>query len=294
MDNSNPIGVFDSGLGGLSVLNEIHQLLPDENLIYIGDSAYAPYGDNEIDIIRNRCLSISNFLVQQGVKAIVVACNTATAEAIETIRKTIPVPIIGLEPAIKPAVKISQNGIIGILATQRTIDSGRLSHLTKQYVGADSRVIKQACPGLAEQVEQGELNSDDTKELLIQYLDPLLAQNIDTLILGCTHYPFLIKTIKSIINERLKDKEINIIETSKPVALQLQRVLAHHKLENKLACSNSKAKLEFYNSSKEPVVLENMKKLWNLLNCLDDHANVDVINMPIAIKALPKIEYKDD
>ena len=125
-----PIGIFDSGLGGLSVLRKIHQLLPHENLIYIGDSAYAPYGDNSADYVRNRSLAVSEFLLEQGVKAIVIACNTATAEAIDDLRKNLDVPVIGMEPAIKPATQLSKNGVIGVLATQRTIQSERLLGLT--------------------------------------------------------------------------------------------------------------------------------------------------------------------
>ncbi|MEB8431782.1 glutamate racemase [Cocleimonas sp. KMM 6892] len=292
-----PIGVFDSGLGGLSVLREIHQLLPHENLIYVGDSAHAPYGDNSAEYVRNRSLIVSEFLLDQGVKAIVVACNTATAEAIDLLRVTLDVPVIGLEPAIKPASKLSKNGIIGVLATQRTINSERLLGLTEQYA-ADKRVLAQACPGLVEQVEACELESEKTKDLLKHYITPLLTEGVDALILGCTHYPFLIDAIRDITNGIgagiNKDKKIEILETGKPVAVQLQRVLEQHDLQRIVHGNTDSAgekqnhlgNISFYNSSKDPVTLNSMKQLWQ--RSLQKSIN------PIAIKALPALEYGHD
>ena len=300
-----PIGVFDSGLGGLSVLREIHQLLPHENLIYVGDSAHAPYGDNSAEYVRDRSLEVSEFLLDQGVKAIVVACNTATAEAIDLLREKLDVPMIGLEPAIKPASKLSRNGIIGVLATQRTINSERLLGLTEQYAEG-KRVLAQACPGLVEQVEACELESDKTKTLLKHYITPLLTEGVDALILGCTHYPFLIDAIRDIINDshspqsnitknnNLNNRNIMILETGKPVALQLQRVLKQHNLERIVdrktdhfgEKQNNLGKISFYNSSTNPITLKSMKYLWQ-------RSSQKSIN-PIAIKALPALEYNHD
>ena len=237
-----PIGIFDSGLGGLSVLRKIHQLLPHENLIYIGDSAYAPYGDNSADYVRNRSLAVSEFLLEQGVKAIVIACNTATAEAIDDLRKNLDVPVIGMEPAIKPATQLSKNGVIGVLATQRTIQSERLLGLTEQYAQG-KRVLAQACPGLVEQVEACELESEKTKALLKQYIIPLLREGVDALILGCTHYPFLIKAIREITNDRSENISVEILETGKPVAQQLKRILKQHNIERVLI-QNDKPHIE--------------------------------------------------
>jgi len=259
-----PIGVFDSGIGGLSVLKEIHQLLPHENLIYVGDSAHAPYGDRSADYVRSRSQDIAEFLLDQGVKAIVIACNTATAEAANPLRETLDVPVIGLEPAIKPAAQLSKSGIIGVLATQRTINSERLLGLTERFA-SDKKVLAQACPGLVEQVEAFSLNSTKTQALLHTYIDPLLEQGVDALILGCTHYPFLLPTIREITGDK-----IDILETGKPVARQLKRILKRNSLENKTSSTvhsgNYKSQLRFYNSSNNPKHRSVMRKLWNHSN----------------------------
>ena len=271
--DESPIGVFDSGIGGLSVLKEIHQLLPHENLIYVGDSVHAPYGDKSAEYVRKRSQKITDFLLDQGAKSIVIACNTATAEAAELLRLNSDVPVIGLEPAIKPASQLSKNGVIGVLATQRTINSERLLGLTERYAH-DKKVLAQACPGLVEQVEAYELNTDKTVSLLEQYIKPLLEQGVDALILGCTHYPFLLKAIRHLVGNN-----IEILETGKPVALQLKRVLKQHQLErncinlgNDSAC---KAKLSIYNSSNKKQAHLTMKKLWEA---------------PININILPELD----
>jgi len=267
-----PIGVFDSGLGGLSVLKEIHQLLPDENLIYVADSAHAPYGDKTAAYVRERSQQITEFLLNQGTKAIVIACNTATAEAAELLRSISDIPVIGLEPAVKPATQLSKNGVIGVLATQRTINSERLLGLTERYA-QDKKVLAQACPGLVEQVEAYELSSAKTISLLEQYIHPLLDQGVDALILGCTHYPFLLEAIRTIVGN-----DIEVLETGKPVALQLQRILKQHHLErsclNLGTDSTCKAQLSIYNSSDKKQAHLTMKKLWGA---------------PISIKALPEL-----
>jgi len=255
-----PIGIFDSGLGGLSVLKEIHQLLPHENLIYVGDSVHAPYGDKSSNYVRERSQKITDFLLNQGAKAIVIACNTATAESADLLRANIDVPVIGLEPAIKPATQLSKNGVIAVLATQRTINSERLLGLTERYA-QDKKVLAQACPGLVEQVEAYQLSSDKTVSLLERYIHPLLDQGVDALILGCTHYPFLLPAIRNIVGN-----DIEILETGKPVALQLQRILKQHQLErnciNLSGDSSCKAQLSIYNSSDKEQAHLTMTKLW--------------------------------
>ena len=267
-----PIEVFDSGLGGLSVLKEIHQLLPHENLIYVGDSVHAPYGDKSSNYVRERSQKITDFLLNQGAKAIVIACNTATAESADLLRANIDVPVIGLEPAIKPATQLSKNGVIAVLATQRTINSERLLGLTERYA-QDKKVLAQACPGLVEQVEAYELSSDKTVSLLERYIHPLLDQGVDALILGCTHYPFLLPAIRNIVGN-----DIEILETGKPVALQLQRILKQHQLErnciNLSGDSSCKAQLSIYNSSDKEQAHLTMTKLWE---------------NPISIKVLPNL-----
>ena len=260
-----PIGVFDSGIGGLSVLKEIHQLLPHENLIYVGDSAHAPYGDRSAKYVRERAQSIADFLLDQGVKAIVVACNTATAEAATQLRETMDVPVIGLEPAIKPAAQLSKSGIIGVLATQRTIDSERLLGLTERYA-KDKKVLAQACPGLVEQVESCKLNNPKTQALLELYIHPLLDQGVDALILGCTHYPFLLPAIQKITGDNIK-----ILETGKPVAEQLKRVLQQNSIES--IDGNESNTITFYNSSSNKQHHNAMKKLWH-------EQNIDILELP--------------
>ena len=265
MGDNCPIGVFDSGIGGLSVLKEIHQLLPHENLIYVGDSAHAPYGDRSAQHVRERSQAIADFLLDQGVKAIVVACNTATAEAATQLRETMDVPVIGLEPAVKPAAQLSKNGIIGVLATQRTINSERLLGLTERYA-KDTKVLAQACPGLVEQIEACKLNHPETEKLLKQYIHPLLDQGVDTLILGCTHYPFLLPAIRKITGD-----EFQILETGKPVAEQLKRILKQNKLMS--IDDNKSNTLTFYNSSSDVQHHNAMKKLWN-------KHTIDVLKLP--------------
>lgn len=260
--DSCPVGVFDSGMGGLSVLREIHQYLPDENLIYVGDSAHAPYGDRSAAHVRSRSQAIADFLLDQGVKAIVIACNTATAEAAEQLRETMDVPVIGLEPAIKPATLLSKSGVIGVLATQRTIESKRLLGLTERYA-KNKKVLAQACPGLVELVESFELDTPNTKKLLAHYILPLLDRGVDALILGCTHYPFLLPAIRKITGD-----EIQILETGKPVAKHLKTVLHNNKIENGSSEENGqKVNLTFYNSAKNRQhhhsLQTAMQRLWN-------------------------------
>ena len=278
-----PIGVFDSGIGGLSVLKEIHQLLPHENLIYVGDSAHAPYGDRSATYVQARSQLIAEFLVDQGVKAIVIACNTATAEAAELLRETLDIPVIGLEPAIKPATKLSQSGVIGVLATKRTINSERLLGLTERYAKG-KKVLAQACPGLVEQVEACKLNSQTTESLLKKYILPLLEQGADALILGCTHYPFLLPAIRQIVGH-----EIKILETGRPVAKQLKRVLKQNNLESQVSNlisdsinnSDYKSRLSFYNSSTDKQKHCAMQKLWQKFGY---HSNKESIQISQLLK----------
>lgn len=219
-----PIGVFDSGLGGLSVLKAIRTALPNERLMYVADSAHAPYGERDANFVINRTLAVSNFLLQANVKCIVVACNTATALAIETLRQHCTVPVIAIEPAVKPAVAVSKNKVIGVLATRATIASTAFTQLCERYRG-DTQLILQPCPGLVEQVEKGELDSAATKELLLRYMQPLLDAGADTLVLGCTHYPFLLQAIRALAGEA-----VQIMEPSAAVARELANRLQRHRL----------------------------------------------------------------
>jgi glutamate racemase len=215
----NPIGIFDSGVGGLSVLREIRRELPHEDLLYVADSGHAPYGDKPNHRIEERALAITKFLIRQHAKAIVVACNTATGAAVATLREQFSVPIIAIEPAIKPAAALTKSGVVGVLATSGTLASENFAKLTSRF-GTEVEILVQACPGLVEQVEAGNLSGDKTRALLEQYLLPLLQQQADTLVLGCTHYPFLTALIQQIAGS-----QVTIIDPAAAVARELRRRL---------------------------------------------------------------------
>jgi glutamate racemase len=217
---NNPIGIFDSGLGGLSILTHVQQLLAHESLIYIADSGYAPYGCQDKQFIETRCRVITEYLLTQKVKAIVIACNTATAFIIEQFRQDYGIPFIGVEPGIKPAVALSNNSIIGIMATSATIQSQRYNKLSLRYAQTVN-LYHQSCPGLADQVEKGALNSTETIILLKRYIQPLMVQKVDTIVLGCTHYSFLAPLIQQLVGDN-----IILVDTSLAIARQLIRVLA--------------------------------------------------------------------
>lgn len=227
-----PIGVFDSGLGGLSVLKHVRACLPNEDLLYFADSGYAPYGGRSEDEIVARTLAIAEFLMRHQAKALVVACNTATAAAITALRERYPaLPLVGVEPGLKPAAALTQSGMVGVLATERTLSSAKFNLLREQISTATQvRFLPQPCIGLADQVEKGELHSAATATLVRRYVEPLLEQGADTLVLGCTHYPFVQPLIEEIA-AGITRKPINIVDTGEPVARQLVRLLAERGLQ---------------------------------------------------------------
>src|SRR3979490_3281208 len=216
-----PIGVFDSGVGGLSVLAEIHRLLPQESLLYVGDCGHIPYGEKSPAFIRQRCAVVAEFFQQQGAKALVLACNTATVAAVADLRQRYPDwPIVGMEPAVKPAAAATQCGVVGVLATTGTLQSAKFAALLDRFA-MDIRVVTQPCPGLVEMIEAGDLHSDALRQLLRAYVEPLLAAGCDTIILGCTHYPFLRPLLLELIPSGM-----TLIDTGAAVARQLQRLLS--------------------------------------------------------------------
>ncbi len=219
-----PIGIFDSGLGGLSVLRAVRALLPAERLVYAADSRYAPYGQRDDDFIADRTLAIGEWLVAQGAKALVVACNTATAQSIALVRERLSIPLIGVEPGIKPAALVSKSRVAGVLATQVTLRSARFQALVERHA-ADLRVLCQPGHGLVEAVERCDIGSAELLALLRAYVEPMLDAGADTLVLGCTHYPFLDAAIRSIVGERMM-----LVDTSVAIARQLERVLDQHGL----------------------------------------------------------------
>lgn len=217
--SNSPIGVFDSGVGGLSVLKEIQRLLPSEQLHYVADSGFAPYGNRSADYIIARCEHIVRFFLAQEVKAIVIACNTATAVAVESLRSWCPVPIVAMEPAIKPARLHTKTGKVGVLATAQTVTSHKVSQLIAEH-GQGLEVVLVPCVGFVELVEQGQLTGNDTAQLVRHYVLPLVDQGVDTLVLGCTHYPFLSPTIQQEAGD-----SVLLIDPSPAVARQLKHLL---------------------------------------------------------------------
>ena len=211
------IGVFDSGVGGLSILDEALQQLPHHNYIYFADSANAPYGNRSPEWIAERSLQICRYLLEQNCSAIVVACNTATAEAIAAIRSTLDIPIIGVEPGIKPAAMQSQNGVVGVLATEATLNSDKFNALLAT-LPQDCQFIKQAGAGLVPLIEAGQIETPEMHALLRSPLGPIHERGADTLVLGCTHYPFLKNIIRDIVGDSME-----LIDTSDAVVRQLVR-----------------------------------------------------------------------
>lgn len=214
-----PIGVFDSGLGGLSVLRDIRALLPHEDLVYVADSGAAPYGDRPGEFIESRAAAMTEFLVGHGVKAMVVACNTATAVAVRALRERFAIPIIAIEPAVKPAAAMSKSGVVGVMATSLTLASENFRRLAEQY-GQGVRIVPQPCPGLVELVEAGRLEGPEVRAQVAGCVLPLINDGADTIVLGCTHYPFLMKEIRAVAGE-----QVNIIDPAIAVARELQRRL---------------------------------------------------------------------
>ncbi|WP_455232324.1 glutamate racemase [Geopseudomonas aromaticivorans] len=253
MPSEAPVGVFDSGVGGLSVLGEIRARLPAEALLYVADSGHVPYGEKSPEYIRERCRQIADFLLGQGAKALVVACNTATAAAVAELRERHPgLPIVGMEPAVKPAAAATRSGVVGVLATTGTLKSARFAALLDRFAH-DVRVITQPCPGLVECVEQGALAAPQTRALLESYVQPLLAQGCDTLILGCTHYPFL----KPLLRE-LVPAAVELIDTGAAVARQLERLLG----ERGLLASGPAQPARFWSSGEPAALARVLPVLW--------------------------------
>ncbi|MGG7034668.1 MAG: glutamate racemase [Flavobacterium sp.] len=247
--NNNPIGIFDSGIGGTSIWKEIHQLLPNENTIYLADSKNAPYGQKSKEEITALSIKNTELLLEMGAKIIVVACNTATTNSIKELRSKYNVPLIGIEPAIKPAASNSKTQTIGILATKGTLSSELFSSTVAKY--ENTKIIEQIGHGLVQLIENGAIDSAEMNQLLQSYLKPMIDANIDYLVLGCSHYPYLLPQIKKILPENIK-----IIDSGEAVAKQTQKVL-----EKTVGINNSgtQGNCVFYTNS-------NPKVLHDILN----------------------------
>lgn len=248
-----PIGVFDSGAGGLSVLRQIHALLPNESLLYAADTAHIPYGDKTPAYVRERVNHVAESLVGLGAKALVVACNTATAAAVESLRQRFAMPVIGMEPGVKPAVEHSKSGVVGILATEGMVRSNRMADLVQRFA-RDREVIIQPCPGLVEQVERHALHTPETVRLLQGYLAPIIERGADTLVLGCTHYPFLLPAIT-----RLLGSSVRVIDTAPAIARQLHTQLHQAGLLNETA---GMGRLRFFSSGDVLAQTALFSRLW--------------------------------
>ena len=241
--NNQPIGLFDSGIGGTSIWKEVVKLLPNENTIYLADSKNAPYGEKPSEEIIALAIKNTELLISKGCKLIIVACNTATTNAIDYLRKHYNIPFIGIEPAIKPAALYSKTGAIGILATKGTLSSKLFEKTAKEYT-KHLTTIEQEGAGLVPLIESGKVNSPEIVQLLETYLKPMLQFNIDHLVLGCTHYPYLIPQIKNILGSN-----VNIIDSGEAVAKQTKTVLEKNNLLN--STSTTPSHLFFTNGNKE-------------------------------------------
>lgn len=244
MDNNQPIGIFDSGIGGTSIWKEIHNLLPNEKTIYLADSKNAPYGQRSKKEIIALSMKNTDLLLEMGCKLIVVACNTATTNAIQELREKYDVPFIGIEPAIKPAVANSKTQIIGILATQGTLNSELFNKTAEMF--NDTKIVEQVGHGLVQLIENGKMNTPEMTKLLHAYLTPMIEANIDYLVLGCSHYPYLIPQIKKILPDH-----VHIIDSGQAVAKQTQNVL-----REKAGFSSTKENEPIFYTNTNPKVLK--------------------------------------
>lgn len=244
--SSQPIGIFDSGIGGTTIWRDIQRLLPGEDMIYLADSRNAPYGEKSKETIIELCRKNTEHLLSRSCKLIVVACNTATTNAIDYLRANFNLPFIGIEPAIKPAALQSDSKKVGVLATKGTLAS-QLFLTTSKNHASEIQVLEQEGEGLVQLIEAGEVNSERIRALLRAYLEPMISSNIDHLVLGCTHYPYLIPVLKEILPE-----SISIIDCGEAVARQTKRVLEKHAL---LSDADRGGRHQFYSNS-DPTVLQ--------------------------------------
>jgi glutamate racemase len=224
MSDSRPVGVFDSGVGGLSVLGAVRHELPSEDLVYVADSGYAPYGDKPREYIEARAIAIVEFLRTHDAKAVVVACNTATGAAVDTLRNRYTIPIVAMEPPLKPAVTTTKSGVVGVLATTSTLSSAKFLKLVDAH-GKGAQILIQPCPGLVECVERGDLAGPQTRALVERFVGPLRERGADTIVLGCTHYPFVRPVI-----EELMGPDAFVFDPASAVARELRRRLAARNL----------------------------------------------------------------
>lgn len=218
------VGIFDSGIGGLSVFREIRKVLPDQSYIYYSDNAHCPYGEKSREYIIDRAREITKFLISKGCQIVVVACNTATAAAISTLREEFPISFIGMEPAIKPAAKLTGTGVVGVLATAGTLKASKYIDTRAQWA-QNVKIVEHIGQGFVELVENGTTSGPDAEKTVSASLKPLLEEGADTIVLGCTHYPFLSDTISKVASKMFPEREIRIIDPAPAVAKHLVEVM---------------------------------------------------------------------
>jgi len=262
-----PLGIFDSGVGGLSVLRAVRAQMPEESVIYFGDQGHIPYGPRAMEQIRDFSEAITNFLLEHNAKLIVVACNTASAAALKYLREKFPdAPFVGMEPAVKPAAEITQTGRVGVLATPATFQGALYASVVERFANG-VELFQNTCDGLVGQIERGNLNGSETRKILESALQPMLEKNIDTVVLGCTHYPFVIPLVQEIVG-----KNVRVIDPAPSVAKQAKRLLEAGGLRNDLSMRGD---VKFYTSG----VPDSLKsKLLVLLGEDGDVERVEWIN----------------
>jgi glutamate racemase len=240
ISSQNPIGIFDSGVGGVSVLRAIRRQMPEESIIYLGDQGHIPYGPRPMQQIRDFSEAITHFLLDRGAKIIVVACNTASAAALKYLREKFEdVHFVGMEPAVKPAAEYTHTGKVGVLATPATFQGALYASVVERFASG-VELFQNTCPGLVQQIEQGNLNGKETRQILERALLPMLDKNIDTVVLGCTHYPFVIPLIADIVGEGVR-----VIDPAPAVAKQITRLLEELGMRNE---SDKRGEVTFYTS----------------------------------------------
>jgi len=253
MNSNNPIGVFDSGVGGLSVLRAIREQMPEESVIYFGDQGHIPYGPRPMKQIQNFSEAITRFLLNKGAKIIVVACNAASAAALTYLRQRFSdVSFVGMEPAVKPAAEHTETGVVGVLATPATFQGALYASVVERFANG-VKLLQDPCVGLVQQIEKGDLNGSATRKILEDALYPMLEKNIDTVVLACTHYPFVIPLIQEIAGEKVR-----VIDPAPAVARQTKRLLEARGLKREL---DSRGEVRFFTSGDANLVQSLLPKL---------------------------------
>ena len=268
-NSTSPIGIFDSGVGGISVLRAIREQMPEENVIYFGDQGYIPYGPRPMEQIRDFSEAITNFLLTHDAKIIVVACNTASAAALKYLREKFPdISFVGMEPAVKPAAEHTQTGKVGVLATPATFQSALYASVVERFANG-VELFQNTCNGLVQQIEHGHLDGEETRKILEEALSPMMEKNIDTVVLGCTHYPFVIPLIQRIVGDHVR-----VIDPAPSVAKQVRRLL---EAGGRKSQSSARGEVKFYTSG-DPTVLRSMLPILlgedgqvEKVEWLDDH-----------------------